>query len=238
METISKYLSRSFVFSSLLPTTLFTLIISIIFHELPVKLLLTSIKEISNLSIGELFFPIILTLWLAYFVFDNKDIVVRIFEGFFFPRFIRDYLSRLQVKRIKKITRSYQEFTNFQTRLEEKVEKRGWITEEENEIAAKNYFKAYEELSIPETIIPEEAVLPTRLGNILRAAEMYPYERYGMDGITLWSKLFKTLPKEFQEEIETAYDELLFLLNSVIYGLNCWSSAFRSSSLLCVIQDA
>ena len=43
-------------------------------------------------------------------------------------------------------------------------------------------------------------VLPTRLGNILRAAERYPAERYGIDPIILWPRLYPLLPEQFRND--------------------------------------
>jgi hypothetical protein len=43
-------------------------------------------------------------------------------------------------------------------------------------------------------------VLPTRLGNILRAAERYPAERYGIDPILLWPRLYPLLPEQFRQD--------------------------------------
>jgi hypothetical protein len=45
-------------------------------------------------------------------------------------------------------------------------------------------------------------VLPTRLGNILRAAELYPVSHYGMDPIYFWPRLFPLLPEQFRAEYE------------------------------------
>jgi hypothetical protein len=48
----------------------------------------------------------------------------------------------------------------------------------------------------------EEDILPTRLGNILLAAERYSLSRYGMDAIYFWSRLFPLLPEQFQNDYE------------------------------------
>ncbi|WP_163511262.1 hypothetical protein [Fodinicola acaciae] len=45
-------------------------------------------------------------------------------------------------------------------------------------------------------------VLPTRLGNILRAAEKYPIDRYGIDPIIYWPRLYPFLPEAFQRDFE------------------------------------
>lgn len=42
---------------------------------------------------------------------------------------------------------------------------------------------------------PEE-VMPTRIGNILKNAELYPEVRYGIDAVTVWPRLHPLLPAE------------------------------------------
>lgn len=37
-------------------------------------------------------------------------------------------------------------------------------------------------------------LLPTALGNALRAAEDVPYQRYGLDGVVIWPRLYPLLP--------------------------------------------
>jgi hypothetical protein len=45
-------------------------------------------------------------------------------------------------------------------------------------------------------------VLPTRLGNILLAGEMYSTDRYGIDCIIFWPRLWPLLPEQFQRDYE------------------------------------
>jgi hypothetical protein len=46
--------------------------------------------------------------------------------------------------------------------------------------------------------------LPTRLGNILRAAERRPYDRYGLDAIICWPRLWLLLPEPAKKELQEA----------------------------------
>ena len=41
----------------------------------------------------------------------------------------------------------------------------------------------------------ESVVVPTRLGNILKASELYANQRYGLDPVLIWSRLYGLLPE-------------------------------------------
>ncbi|MFE5487986.1 hypothetical protein [Streptomyces sp. NPDC056527] len=55
-------------------------------------------------------------------------------------------------------------------------------------------------------------VRPTRLGNILKAAELYPQLRYGIDAVLVWPRLFHLLPGGLLGALVTARAELSALL--------------------------
>lgn len=58
----------------------------------------------------------------------------------------------------------------------------------------------------------EKDVLPTRLGNVLRAAELYPKERYSADFNLIWTRLGQVCPESFlknQDQFQAALDFLV-----------------------------
>ncbi|WP_031010974.1 hypothetical protein [Streptomyces sp. NRRL F-5727] len=55
-------------------------------------------------------------------------------------------------------------------------------------------------------------VRPTRLGNILTSAELYPQLRYGIDAVLVWPRLFPLLPGGLGGALATARAELSALL--------------------------
>ncbi|WP_143196387.1 hypothetical protein [Streptomyces sp. CB03578] len=50
----------------------------------------------------------------------------------------------------------------------------------------------------------DDPLLPTRLGNAMRAAERYPNDRYGLDGVFFWPRLYGLLPDPLLTSIGTA----------------------------------
>ncbi|MGI5229862.1 hypothetical protein [Actinoallomurus sp. CA-142502] len=55
-------------------------------------------------------------------------------------------------------------------------------------------------------------VQATRLGNILRNAELYPYDRYGIDAAIVWPRLHPLLPPELTAPLSAAKADLEFQL--------------------------
>jgi hypothetical protein len=58
-----------------------------------------------------------------------------------------------------------------------------------------------------------ERIRPTRLGNVLTAAEEYAYELYGLDTVLWWPRLIPLLPEGMRTQIDAALTPLLALLN-------------------------
>lgn len=55
-------------------------------------------------------------------------------------------------------------------------------------------------------------IMPTRLGNVLRACESYPHERYGLDTVLTWPRLFPLLPDALTAALSAARAEIEFHL--------------------------
>jgi hypothetical protein len=79
---------------------------------------------------------------------------------------------------------------------------------------------------------PPAAVLPTRLGNALRAAESYPGDdqRWGLDAVFWWPRLYLILPDSARGQVDDArasLDQLVVLtilsatFGAVALGLSC-----------------
>ncbi len=64
-------------------------------------------------------------------------------------------------------------------------------------------------------------LMPTRVGNILRAVESQPRDKYGLDGVSTWPRLWLVLPDSTRHELVAARQAL----NSAV-GATLWSTLF------------
>jgi hypothetical protein len=71
-------------------------------------------------------------------------------------------------------------------------------------------------------------ILPTKLGNAVKAFEEYPFLQYGMDAVTLWPRIVAVAPKDYLAGIDDAKTSLDFFLNS------SFLSAIISTALLLI----
>ena len=62
-----------------------------------------------------------------------------------------------------------------------------------------------------------DRLMPTRIGNILRASEVHAYDRYGIDSVVIWTRLRPLLPAEAVASLEqTKAARDFFLLLTVL----------------------
>jgi hypothetical protein len=61
----------------------------------------------------------------------------------------------------------------------------------------------------------DELVLPTELGNVIRAFETHPRERYGLDGIRIWPRVATMLSESERAEIEDTTTDLALWVNGL-----------------------
>lgn len=82
------------------------------------------------------------------------------------------------------------------------------------------------------------APYPTLLGNILAGYEDYPDNRYGMDSVFFWPRLWLLVEKEKKEEIDSTWsvaDGLLSLSAAAIIGGVAWilDAALHGLEIIC-----
>lgn len=66
--------------------------------------------------------------------------------------------------------------------------------------------------------ILDHELLPTRIGNILRASETRPYHRYGLRAVVIWPRLWMVVPELARQELANARRSLDAAVANVIWG--------------------
>lgn len=61
--------------------------------------------------------------------------------------------------------------------------------------------------------------LPTRIGNILRAGECWPADKYGLDAVAVWPRLWLVLPEVTRRELTAARTALDQSVATALWGL-------------------
>lgn len=140
--------------------------------------------------------------------------VLRLLEGYL-PRF----LGRLRLKGVERLNLALVEKENEYGRLGDLLE-----AGRTDSLQAERYALLEAELAN----YPQDANLrlPTRLGNTLRAAEEYPYERYGLEITVTWPRLWLLLSESTRQELLAARQSLDAAVQMSIWGLAFLLSAF------------
>jgi hypothetical protein len=62
-------------------------------------------------------------------------------------------------------------------------------------------------------------IMPTRLGNVLKAAEIYPWKRYRLDAVIIWSRLESSLPDVFSTTFQNTKISLDLMITLATFML-------------------
>jgi hypothetical protein len=118
--------------------------------------------------------------------------LIRLLEGYVWPAFLRRRLVERQAERIGRDERRHQELSR--------------------ELAEGTTTHAAEYAGLDTRLrrVPTDPAdrMPTRVGNILRAAERWPFHKYGLDPVKCWTALWLALPQEARTELGEARGRL------------------------------
>lgn len=178
------------------------------------------------------FIALIFVAILGFTLYSLSTYIYKAFEGYSFilekNSIVRRLFIRRQKRRFNKIE-TERTFVNKQLeRVDAKIDRESWHVGEGawRERRLDRYIKTRKMLDhrqyglisernerFPPSI---DLILPTRFGNILRAAEMYPATRYAIDAVPLWGRLAHVIPKDGMEKLDEANNQCLFLLNATV----------------------
>ena len=117
--------------------------------------------------------------------------VIRVLEGYW-PSWLGPVarpLARRQARRVRRLDKEFQRTSAVS--LSDVRGRSAW-----NSTRAEDAMARYP--------VEEHLLLPTRLGNTLRASELRPYFKYGLDPVRCWFQLWLVLPESTRNEISAA----------------------------------
>lgn len=172
-------------------------------------------------------FPIII---LSYTLMALNTYILKLHEGYiFFGRFpfIYNAMRNAHKNKAKKLVIQRE---TLRRRIEI-IEKNPIQTERTYSLLGnlkQRYYYASAEYNASYPPSPNQ-ILPTRFGNILKAAEAYPGIRYGLDGVTFWPLLIAVIPLEYRKTINDTKNELAFLVNMSFLAIVFFSFCILAS---------
>ena len=190
--SISSAFGIPFLIKALVPGLIFALLLLPVLNPI-----LPSIVKIDKLSdIATILLPVALIFGLILSL--STSVIYRIYEG-----------------RLLWSKRLHEKFTN---KIDKRVKEK--YAEAENlRQAGDTASVRYKELWYWLRIFPRDdknlpiATRPTMLGNILDGYEGYPSQRYGMDSIFYWYRLWQTLPENFTKSMDRLWAEADCFMN-------------------------
>lgn len=205
-NSLIRDIGRSYIVSSMLPSAFFITLGAFLFRAFIPQLFLTPILPDQFFASLFLLFAACI-MWTGFALYSMVNWTVRFYEGYYMPYRLKKIIIYLcfRVAHRNKTLR----IRNVQRAIRE--QQPNW-----EKVIDDNYLQAWADYSDAELSGPlrEADLLPTRLGNVLRASEQYP-EKYGITaGINLWTRLVTMLPSELVNSLEEKNNNMLFLLNS------------------------
>jgi hypothetical protein len=141
--------------------------------------------------------------------------VLRFLEGYWHPwlRPFQQYWLRQQQRQQLQLQQRWQQLNNLQNKLRPSGDR---LTPEQQ--------ATFNRLDIQLMGYPAQTdqLMPTRLGNLLRASELRPQEKYGLDTIICWPRLWLVLPESTQRELTEARNELNTTVRIWFWGVLFW----------------
>lgn len=98
-------------------------------------------------------------------------------------------------------------------RLYEGYWPKGWLTNWAYTRQISRRAKSTDSASYHNFPFDSDLVKPTRLGNVLVAAEDYPHQLYQLDAVLWWPRLVALLPETLRAQVDTTLTPVLAMLN-------------------------
>lgn len=241
-------MGSNFLVGAIVPSLSFVLLVIMLFQPAVSPTVEFNINHLLDAASERFWFAVVFSVLLGFTLSSLNTFFIKTFEGYILLHRLPS-LRRAQIKRFRYLRRKHQRIEKSINRFDEAAnltsdEKQKWLSLLYKEDRTPEEQQEYERLSKMverkqqklEMLLDQEYrlashldsyfphhegyILPTRFGNILRAAETYPSTRYGIDAVPVWPRLIYVIPLKYYEMIEHSWNQLSFLVNcAVLSGL-------------------
>lgn len=220
-QKVSEASGRRWVLASLIPTALFWASFGLVYYGLWIgwSQTLAWWNGLTDASRTLSLLVVIVPIGLTAFGLDMiGPFLLRTAKGSWdFPPFVGPWLQKRRAEQWKK---HFEMIEQQLLQVVDQINEGNLWPEKHRDLESKRIRLQSELREFPEKI------MPTRLGNILRAAEEDPYLRYGLDPATVWPRLYPLLSEVLRGEVDDARANLdsavristLALVFSLIWG--------------------
>jgi hypothetical protein len=207
MQSIIDKLTNNLVVAAFVPSVVFCTAAMVLFGPLiPTTVIRNIVDVYQGLGLFFLFAAFALSLFLVYL----RELIIGLYRGRFFPKWLSVFEKRRAQKRMQKIL-------TLRQRVQEAER-----AEDDSEQVASARDELYVSVSDYQSSFPVYSpVTATRLGNILAAAENCIMLRYKLDPVVVLPNLVQVLPPSAYQQIDNAFNQMLLLINSSLlsFGL-------------------
>ena len=131
------------------------------------------------------------------FVIQSFDLMVLKFLEGYWPRWMRPLRRRLMNWQ----QHQFRDAERYWQHLAAKHDQQSLTAEEQDEYVALDWH-------LRQLPAQPDRLMPTSLGNLLRAAERQSLDKYGLDAIICWPRLWLVLPEEIKTELQVVRTHL------------------------------
>jgi hypothetical protein len=217
MTGLLEKFGQNFLVATFIPSLGFVLIANFLFSSLlPPDLRGTFDLSLSPTLAGNALLLFILTILFGFTLLGLNTFIYKLFEGYFLLSRIPWILNRQRNKAIRRLSkiRQLDYLITELPKISSNNDKTARVIER---LKTQSFsLKAQYKLDYPHDI---NMVLPTRFGNILRAAETYPGERFGLDAVLMWPRLIHVMDEDYYKKLDQSNNGLAFIVNSMILSL-------------------
>jgi hypothetical protein len=214
MTTFQSFMEKmgsNFLVASIIPSLAFVISADLFFiHLLP-----PNVKNLFGDSLNPLsstgLFSLVVTIILGFTLTSLNTFILKVLEGYvlihhlpFFRQSQLRAMKRLQKKIKRKSNQLEYLMAQDQISIQAQINRlrdqcNGLVTLKDSQYPSR-----------------DADVMPTRFGNILKAAEEYPMSRYQIDSVPMWPRLIHVIPPSYDAKIENSHNQLSFLVNCAV----------------------